>query len=163
MTGWRCQRTTGWRCQPMTGWRCQRGSVSVETAILTPAFLLMIVLAVVAGRTVIAHNALDLAAHDAARAASISRDAASARDAAVTAATGALARQGLACTNDVAADVVVDTSGFDAPPDRLDLGFVAVTVVCEVSFADVALPGVPAARALRATFVSPLDIYRERS
>jgi hypothetical protein len=141
----------------------QRGSVSVETAILTPALLLLIVLATVAGRTALAHQAIDLAAHDAARAASISRDADTARAAATTAAAGALAGQGLHCVNDLTGDLVVDTRGFDQPPDLLEPAFVAVTVRCVVSFTDLALPGVPAHRELTATFVSPLDVFRERS
>lgn len=140
-----------------------RGSVSVEVAILTPAFLLLIVMAIVAGRTAIAHNAIDLAAHDGARAASLARDATTAREAAVSAAVDSLSRQGLRCVNDVAGDVLVDTSGFAQPVDSLELGFVSVTVTCEVSFADVAIVNAPATRELTSTFVSPLDTFRERS
>ena len=140
-----------------------RGSISVEVAILAPAFLLLIVMAIVAGRTAIAHNSIDLAAHDGARAASLARDASGAREAAVTAAVDSLSRQGLRCVNDVAGDIVVDTSGFALPVDSLDLGFVSVTVTCEVSFADVAMVNVPATRELTSTFVSPLDTFRERS
>jgi Flp pilus assembly protein TadG len=132
-------------------------------AILTPAFLLLIVMAIVAGRTAVAHQAIDLAAHDAARAASIARDAATARQAATTATAEALAGQGLHCANDVAGDLVVDTAGFALPADSLELGFVTVTVTCEVSFADVALAGIRPTRELTATFVSPVDIFRERS
>ena len=47
----------------------ERGSVSVEMAILAPVFVLLIIAAIVFGRTAIAANALDVAAHDAARAA----------------------------------------------------------------------------------------------
>lgn len=56
-----------------------RGSVSIEVAVLAPAFVALMVLAGVAGRTAVASEALEAAAHDAARAASISRDAATAR------------------------------------------------------------------------------------
>ena len=56
-----------------------RGSVSIEVAVLAPAFIALMVLAGVAGRTAVADEAVESAAHDAARAASISRDATTAR------------------------------------------------------------------------------------
>lgn len=129
---------------------------------LTPAFLLLIVLAIVAGRTALAHHATELAAHDAARAASLSRDATGAYEAA----TAAVAEHsGLVsmCANDVTADMVVDVSGFDRPADPLAPAFVAVTVRCVVSFAGLEPPGVPAYREVSATFLSPLDVFRGRS
>ncbi len=45
-----------------------RGSVSIEVAVLAPAFVAMMVLGGVAGRTAVASAALEAAAHDAARA-----------------------------------------------------------------------------------------------
>lgn len=134
-----------------------RGSMSVEVAILAPAFLLLIALAAVAGRTAIAQNAIDLAAHDAARAASISRSAPQARRAAEAAALDTLQAQGLGCRP----TVQVSTGGFAAP-----LGTpatVEVTVHCTVSFTDLALPGVPGSRPLAASFTSPIDQYRSRT
>ena len=136
--------------------RAERGSVSVELAVLTPAFLMLVALAGVAGRTAIAQNALDLAAHDAARAASISRTADAARAAGEAAALDALRAQGLACTPRVS----VDTAGFAEPLGQP--AAVHATVSCDVSFADLALPGVPGSRLLRASFTSPVDRYRSR-
>lgn len=135
----------------------QRGSVSVEVAILTPAFLLLIVAAIVFGRTAIAANAIDVAAHDAARAASISRTAASADRGARDAASEALSYQGLDCLGEPT--VRPDVSGFSQ--GGIELAFVSVTISCEVSFLDVAIPGVPRTRVLTTTFVSPIDIFRE--
>src|SRR5690606_9319191 len=106
--------------------RWQRGSVSVEMAILAPAFLLLIVLGIVHGRVAIAANAIDVAAHDAARAASISRTAAAAEANARAAAGEALQRQGLACVE--APRIDPDVSGFARGGLRLD--FVSVTVTC---------------------------------
>lgn len=134
-----------------------RGSVAVETAILLPAFLILIVLAIVVGRTTIAQNAVDLAAHDAARAASISRTADVARSAALAAAGGTLTRQGIGCGP---LTVAVDTAGFSRPVG--EPAAVTVTVTCVVSLADVAPPGAPASRTLSASFTSPLDRYRGR-
>ena len=142
----------------MTRHWTERGSVAVEVAILTPGLLVLIVLAVVTGRTAIAQGAIDLAAHDGARAASLSRTAAGAQTSAHAAAEQTLAQQGLACTS---LSVEVDTSQFTRPVGQP--AAVRVTVTCLVSFADVALPGVPGSRQLSATFTSPLDQYRTRA
>ncbi|HKT00085.1 MAG TPA: TadE/TadG family type IV pilus assembly protein [Rugosimonospora sp.] len=149
----------------MTGWlrrrrdRRDRGSISVELAILLPGFVYLIVLAVVTGRQVMAQGAIDLAAHDAARAASLSRTAPLAQTRARAAALDTLAQQGLACNQ---LTVTVNTAGFAVPVGTP--ASVSVTVVCHVSFADLAaLPGVPGGRTLTASFVSPLDEYRART
>ena len=75
----------------------ERGSVSIEVAVLAPAFIALMVLAGVVGRTAVAAEAIDAAAHDAARAASISRDSGTARPEALDAARQqlGLARPGL--------------------------------------------------------------------
>jgi Flp pilus assembly protein TadG len=138
--------------------RRQRGSVSVELAILTPAFLLLATTAVMFGRVAVAAHAIDIAAHDAARAASISRTGPAAAASAESAARQALTRQGLACAGGPA--VVPDVSGFAR--DDLELAFVSVTIRCEVSFTDVAIAGMPGSRVLTTTFVSPIDIFRGR-
>lgn len=134
------------------------GSVSVEMAILTPAFLLLMAIAIMFGRVAIAAHAIDVAAHDAARAASISRTGGSAAANAEAAAGDALDQQGLDCVGGPA--VVPDVSGF--AEDDLDLVFVSVTITCEVSLTDVALPGIPETHVLTTTFISPIDIFRER-
>jgi Flp pilus assembly protein TadG len=136
----------------------QAGSVTVEMAVLTPVFMLLIVAAIVFGRTAVALHAIDLAAHDAARAASISRTESAAASNAQAAAADTLARQGLHCIG--APDVDPDVSGFAS--GGTDLTFVSVTVTCEVSFADIALPGVPQSFVLRSNFISPIDSFRER-
>lgn len=144
----------------MSGGGSQRGSVSVEMAILTPAFLLLIVTAIMLGRTAIAAHAIDVAAHDAARAASISRTKPAAAANAESAARAALDRQGLDCVGDPT--ISPDVSGFAGAGAGVDLEFVSVTIQCEVSFTDIALAGVPPNRVLTTTFVSPIDIFRER-
>ncbi|GAA1026193.1 hypothetical protein GCM10009557_03030 [Virgisporangium ochraceum] len=141
----------------MTPRRRDDGSVSVELAILMPAFLVLIALAVVVGRQAVAQSAVDLAAHDAARAASLSRSAAVAEDRATDAARQTLARQNLGC---VELTVTVDVDGFAVPVGQP--ASVGVRVACEVTFEDVAMPGVPGSRVLTASFESPLDRYRGR-
>jgi Flp pilus assembly protein TadG len=143
--------------------RTDRGSASVEVAILTPAFLLLIVVAAVVGRVAIAQNAIDLAAHDAARAASISRTAAAAHTAATAAAGDTLAQQGLLCDP---LDVDVDVTDFATDPGQpADPGnppVVTVDVSCVVSLVDLPMLDVDDVT-VAATHTSPLDFYRGRT
>ncbi|WP_407938816.1 TadE/TadG family type IV pilus assembly protein [Micromonospora rubida] len=152
--------------------RDDRGSVAVEVAVLAPAFLALLVLAGVAGRTAIAQEAIESAAHDAARAASISRDATTARRQARAAASNQLDWQRANCagqpTLTFSGSVGGDTVSFDAAfaSDPGQPAAVTVRVACTVSFADIdlsLLPAMPATRTVSAAFTSPLDRYRSRT
>lgn len=150
-----------------------RGSVSVEVTILAPVFIALIALAVLAGRTAVARYAVEMAAHDAARAASIARTADDAVAGGQTAVEAALAGQGLRCDPAAAVTLVgrlptgatvsiEDT--FD--PDVVPLGtavFVVATVSCDVSFDDLGVPGTLDSIPVESTFVSPLDRYRSKT
>lgn len=136
----------------------EHGSASVEAAVLTPVVLLVLVLVVAGGRVVTAHAALDTAATNAARAASIARTAPAAQQRATTTAEAALAERGLHCTR---RHVSVDSSGFDGPLGQP--GTVSVRASCTVALADLALPGTPGSIPLDAEAASPLDPYRERA
>jgi Flp pilus assembly protein TadG len=138
--------------------RDERGSAAIEAAILAPPLLVLIGLAIVGGRIQIAGGAIEAAAHDAARAASISRTAGQARTSAYAAAGATLGQQGLHCAN---LAVLVDTSGFAVPVGQP--ATVAVTVTCVVDFSDLVADGLPGSRTLNATFVSVLDTFRTRS
>lgn len=151
--------------------RRERGSVSIEVAVLAPAFIGLMVLAGVAGRTAVADQAVESAAHDAARAASIARDARTGRAAAATAARHQLDWAGVGCTTAprlrFRGSVGGSTSSFAAAygsPAGVP-ATVTVTVTCRVSFRDLqspGLPGVPGTKTVSATFTSPLDTYRSR-
>jgi hypothetical protein len=136
-----------------------RGSLSIELAILLPAFLGLAVLATVLGRQAVAQTSVDLAAHDAARAASITRDDADATTAATTAAGDTLRDSSAGCTS-YRVDLA-EPSGFAVPPGQPAV--VTVTVTCTVSLTGLLPPGVPDTRVLTSTFTSPLDLYRGRS
>lgn len=136
----------------------EEGSIAVEFAILVPAFVLLIAVAGVVGRQTVAQTAIEGAAHDAARAASISRTAATAQSHGAQAAQSVLADQGLHCDP---VTVTVDTSQFGRPVGQA--AAVTATVSCSVAFSDIAVPGLPGNRTLTATFTSPLDIYRSRA
>ncbi|WP_410810411.1 TadE/TadG family type IV pilus assembly protein [Micromonospora sp. 067-2] len=149
----------------------ERGSVSIEVAVLAPAFIALMVLAGVAGRSAVAAEALEAAAHDAARAASISRDSKTARIAAREAAVQQLNWRGLACANALepafSGSVAGKPSSFDAA-FRSPVGqdaTVSVRITCVVSFRDLSLdvvPGMPTGNEISAVFTSPLDRYRSR-
>ena len=133
------------------------GSATLELVVLTPAFLLMISAAIIGMRIQVAGGAVEAAAYDAARTASISRDAGTASTRAHTTAQQTLAQQGLVCG---LLTVTVDTSGFSVPVGQP--ATVQATVTCVVDLADVAFPGVPGSKTMTATFVSPLDRFRAR-
>jgi len=135
-----------------------RGSASIEMAVLTPALIALFVTLMIAGRTNTARQAIEAAAFDAARTASLARDGEAARARATTAAANTLAAQGLDCAQ---LTVTVDTSGFAVPVGQP--GTVTATIVCQVRYDDLALPGMPGNARLQASFVSPLDQYRSRS
>lgn len=137
--------------------RDERGSAAIEAAIGVPAFALFVGLVIFGGRTATTHQALQSAAADAARSASIARNAEKARADARAAATSSITNQKIRCS---AIDVAVDTSDFDKQPGVP--GSVNVTVSCRLDLSDLAVPGVPGSRVMRATMSSPIDTWRER-
>lgn len=128
-----------------------RGSAAAELVLVTPLLVIMMLLAVAAGRLVQARLQVDSAAQQAARAASLARDpAAAAADADATAAA-ALASENLTCGG---LGVSTDTSDFRPG------GQVSVQVSCTVSLAGLALLHIPGSRTLTARFTAPIDLYR---
>lgn len=132
------------------------GNAALELVVLAPVVLFLLGLMIAAGRTSIAQGAVDAAARDAARQASISLTPGAAEAAAQSSARAALSQNGLDC-NPV---VHVDTSQFGNP-----LGTpaqVIATVKCRVPLSDLVVPGMPGSMLLHSTFTSPLDPFRER-
>ncbi|GIF74192.1 MULTISPECIES: hypothetical protein [Asanoa] len=142
-------------------WRALRsaddGSAALETVILAPPLLAFLALAVIGMRIEVAAGAIETAAHNAARAASISRSAAEAQANAEATANESLSNQGLSCDP----VVVVNTAQFARQVGTP--AAVSVDITCRVSFADIAAPGMPGARTVEASFTSPIDWYRARS
>jgi Flp pilus assembly protein TadG len=137
--------------------RDEQGSAAIEAAIGVPAFALFVGLIIFGGRTANAHEALQSAAADAARSASIARDARTAQTDARAAATASVTNQHILCTQ---IDVTVDTSDFNKAPGVP--GAVAVTVSCRLNLSDLAVPGVPGSKTFKSTMSSPIDTWRER-
>ncbi|MGW3038152.1 TadE/TadG family type IV pilus assembly protein [Streptomyces sp. NPDC001178] len=133
------------------------GSVAIEAAIILPALIMFLCMAIAGGRIVTSGSKIDSAAEDAAREASIHRTAVAAQGAAQSAATESLDDQGIKCA---ATSVHVNTGGLSVPVGQV--GTVSVTVACTVHLSDLLLPGVPGAKTLTSTATSVVDQYRQR-
>ena len=133
-----------------------QGSTVVEVVILAPALALFLGLIVAGGRLAVAHQAVEAAAAQAARAASIARTQDQALTAARPAAISVLGAQGLNC---VTSAVSLDVAGFATPAGTP--ASVGATVTCQMPLADT-LPGLPGSISVTATVRSALDTYRER-
>lgn len=132
------------------------GNAALELVVLAPVILFLLGLVIAAGRTSIAQGAVDAAARDAARQASISLTPSAAKAAALSSASAALSGDGLHC-NPL---VNVDTSQFGHPVGTP--AHVVATVQCRVPLSDLVVPGMPGSRLLTGRFTSPLDPFRER-
>jgi Flp pilus assembly protein TadG len=137
--------------------RAEDGSAALELVVLGPVLLAMLALIIAAGRTSIAQGAVDAAARDAARQASIALSPAAADAAARSSALAALRRDGLGCKP----VITINTSGFATPAGQPALP-VSVTVSCAVPLADLSLPGLPGTITMSSVFTSPLDQFRAR-
>ena len=143
----------------MTGfrWRDERGSAAVEITLVAPVLVLFVLVIIFGGRLVLARQAVQSAAFDAARAASLARAQPAARSAAarIAASTPANQKQPGATTQ-----VVPDLTGFTKPVGTP--ATVTVRVVCEVPVADLGLPGIGGTVTVEETATSALDEFRER-
>jgi Flp pilus assembly protein TadG len=133
------------------------GNAALELVVLAPVLLCLFGLVIAAGRTSVAQGAVDAAARDAARQASIALTPVAAQAAGEASARAALREDGLDC----APDVVIDTRQFLSVPVGQP-ATVSATVTCTVALANLVLPGLPGTARLRASFTSPVDIYRSR-
>ena len=137
--------------------RSDEGSAAIEAAIVLPALIMFLCLAIAGGRIVTSGAKIDSAAEDAAREASIHRTAAAAQSAARSAAAQSLNDQGIKCAS---TSLSINTGGLSVPVGQV--GTVTVTVTCTVNLADLLLPGVPGAKTLTSTATSVVDQYRQR-
>ncbi len=138
-------------------WRDERGSATVEAVIGVPVFVLLILLAIMGGRVALAKQAVDAATADAARVASLSRDATKAKSDAIEVAEASLANQGITCLDTT---ITVDTAALRRPAGTP--AAVTATVSCTLRLADLGLPGT-VSRTITATVTSPVDTWRERA
>lgn len=135
----------------------QDGAVTTEVALYVPAAVVLICLVWAFGATVNASSAVDSAARNAARQASIARTADRARRDATATARQILDEHHLRCH---AITVTVDTSGFAVPVGQP--AEVSVDVTCQISLADLYVPGLPGDKTIHEQGISPLDTFRAR-
>lgn len=134
-----------------TGGRSERGSATVELAIMTPAVVMLLLLAVAAGRIVQAKNDVYGSAADAARAASLRQAAGGADADARDTAARALASRGVSCRR-----LSVTTDGVGGAPGST----LSVEVSCAVGLDDLGLIGVPGSRTVSARAYEVVDRFR---
>ncbi|MDF3309508.1 hypothetical protein P3H15_31305 [Rhodococcus sp. T2V] len=138
--------------------RDDRGDVTIELCLAVVILILLLGWMYAYGVNRQAHQKVEHAATEGARAASLARTIATATPLAYQAAAGSMDGQGLKCAT---MKVNADTSGFRTRPGVP--ATVEVTVTCQVSFDALGWPGVNGARTVTATAISPIDTYRERT
>jgi Flp pilus assembly protein TadG len=131
--------------------RYERGSATVELVLLTPLLVGLLLMVVAFGRLQNARGDVEAAARAAARAASIERDAASARAAGESAAFMEFDGGRFRCAT---LRFDIDVAAFNADAE------VTATVSCRVALSDVSGLGLPGSHTVTATFTEPLDRYR---
>jgi Flp pilus assembly protein TadG len=130
----------------------QGGFTTLELVIMTPVFLLLVLLVVGFGRVTHARQLVEQAASAAARAATLQSSPAAATAAAQQEAHDTLSGAGVSCQS-FSADV--DTSDFRPG------GQVTVRVRCTASLAGLVAAGFPGSKTLTASSSSPLEEYRQ--
>jgi Flp pilus assembly protein TadG len=133
-----------------------RGSAPMEMAIVGGILILLWGVFTLAGRVSLASSTTADVAAAAARDASIARTADQATVLANASALRTLSQQGLHCQG--GPTVLVDTSGFAAPPGMP--ANVRVDVTCVISAVDLRMPGLNGARVIHDHGVSPIDPFR---
>ena len=144
MTAVRC----GWRGELR---RDESGSVAAELVLLTPLLILLVLFVVALGRLSGARLEVDGAAAQAARAASIARDPATATAMATQTATAALGSDHVTCGQ---LTVSTDTALF------VPGGSVAVTVTCHVALSDLTGLRLPASESVTSRATAVIDTFR---
>lgn len=140
------------------GERRDRGSVTTEMVLITPLVLVMLQFLVFVGRFVDARGDVVSAARDAARAASLQRNATAAEAIAQETVDATLDREGIRCAD--RPEVAVSTSGPNGSGGFVSGNFVRVRVECPVRYADLAWIGIPGARSSDHTAVEIIDVHR---
>ena len=145
------------------------GSAAVEATLLVPGMVMVLLFVVACGRLTHARLMLDDAAHQAARAASLTRSAGAARAVAASTARTALqpgGRAGATCA-DLAVDVTftppTSPSAAGSLPGAggfVPGGQVSVTLTCSSDLSDVTGFGLPGTRRQQVTSTSAIDKYR---
>jgi Flp pilus assembly protein TadG len=148
-----------WRWLPWWRATASDGNAPLELVLLAPIILMMIGFVIAAGRVSTAQGAVDAAAHDAARQASLAPSQAAAESAAISSANAALAADGLQCQP----TVTLPNLGAAFASQIGQSAEIQAEVVCVVQLSSLFVPGLPGSLRLTGSFSSPLDPYRSRN
>ncbi|MGW6912445.1 TadE/TadG family type IV pilus assembly protein [Kitasatospora sp. NPDC054939] len=130
--------------------------MAIEAAIVAPAVVALVLVAVAAGRLQTAAGTVEAAARSAARTASLARSVDGMEDAARASAAVTLNQQGVNCR-----DLHVDLAHGELDTPVGPLATVTVRITCGVGLSDLLFgPGMPVTRTLVGEFTSVLDRYR---
>ena len=129
----------------------ERGSAAVELVLLAPVLLVLLMVAVAAGRFSLARGRVDEAARDAAREASTWRTAGEATAHGTQRGLNSLAASKMACRSP---SVRLDTAGLRPG------GVVTADVTCVVDLSDLLGLGIGGRRTFHARAVSVVDTFR---
>ncbi len=129
----------------------ERGAVAAQAAAMIGLLAVVMLLVLFTGRVGAANSSVQAAAHEAARAASLTGSATDAEAAARATAEANLNAGGRTCrTLTVTGDLL----------QPQPVGWVSVTVTCTADFSDMVLLGVPGSRSFTATAIEVVDTYR---
>jgi Flp pilus assembly protein TadG len=135
--------------------RREQGGAAVEVVVVAPLLIFMVFFVVGLGRLGTAREAVDGAARDAAREASIARNTVDAQSTAKDIVMQTLAEKKVSCANPKP-DVQ-----FSPDPSRLTAGgTVKVVIDCTVQNDDVGAWGLPGTRTMHGEFTAVVDTYR---
>jgi Flp pilus assembly protein TadG len=140
--------------RPPAGILTARGDGAISAALIAPVIASFLGVAYLIGTLTVTAGSVQDAADNAARQASLARTPAAAQTAARAMIDQTLAGDHITCAP---LNLAVDTSGFAVPVGQ-DAN-VTVTVTCRVPLGHLGIPG---ARTLTATSISPLDRFRTR-
>jgi Flp pilus assembly protein TadG len=131
--------------------RTDDGSLLVELAAITPVLFVIALTILVFGRVSEARQQVIEASRAGAQAAAVLPGAAAAEQGAAASAVMGTFDRIHTCAH---AQISTDLSHFYPG------GYVTVTVACQVSLADLSVPGIPGATTVRASATAPIDPYR---
>ena len=138
----------------------ERGSAAIEAVLVAVALGMFVAMIILGGRVEMAKQAVQSAAYDAARSASISRSSGEAYSSGQASAMASLSQQGIQC---IRSNVTIDTSAFNTPLGTTGTGaLISATVTCTIDVSGLGLPGITT-HTITQTMTSPLDSYRGRS
>lgn len=130
------------------------GSLLVELAVLAPVLFVLALFIVALGRVSEARQEVVEAARAGAQSAAVLPNSASAAQGAADSAVVGIFNGAETCNQP---EITTDVSHF------VPGGYVAVTVVCQVSLSDLGVPGLPGSTVIRASAIAPIDPYRSIS